>query len=319
MNKMKLFGFLIAITIGLQSCDKVYNPYLPQYVDVDTTLIEGGDLQWYKDNMWPTFIQNTNTDVNVLIEDFTGHLCIACPAATATVEGIEATNEERIFIAAIHASPNGVVDFSQQDYTHDPEYTTNYTNAQGLEIAVTLSALDPLNFNVNPAITINRKDFNGHKFNSSGWDANVNSILSNNDLKVNLQSKANYFSGTRGLILHTEVELLDPTSTDLYQVIYLIEDSLISPQKLPSGQQDLEYVHRDIHRGCIDGKAMGRKLTDAMKVDKDGNVLLGDKYYLNYSYKLPAQYNPEIMHLLIYVYDNNTKEILQVIKQDIIE
>ena len=62
---------------------------------------------------------------------------------------------------------------------------------------------------------------------------------------------------------------------------------------------------------------MGRKITEDMKVDKNGALITGDKYYLNYSYRLPDQYNPDNMHLLIYVYRNDTKEILQVIKQKI--
>jgi len=56
-----------------------------------------------------------------------------------------------------------------------------------------------------------------------------------------------------------------------------------------------------------------------MKVDKNGEVIAGDKYYLNYSYKLPSQFNAEIMHLLIYVYDSSTNEILQVIRQKVKE
>jgi hypothetical protein len=70
-------------------------------------------------------------------------------------------------------------------------------------------------------------------------------------------------------------------------------------------------------RGCIDGNPWGRKLTESMKVNKNGITIPGDKYYLNYSYKLPVSFNPDIMYLLIYVYDDTSKEILQVIKQKV--
>jgi hypothetical protein len=97
---------------------------------------------------------------------------------------------------------------------------------------------------------------------------------------------------------------------------------LISPQFTPVDWPvpniDMNYVHHDIHRGCIDGLAAGRKLTTGDKKDKNGKEIPGNKYYLNYTYKLPEVYNPENMHLLIFVYNSATKEIYQVIKKSIL-
>ncbi len=316
--KKIFFGIIAISALFFQSCDKVSNPYPKQFIDIDTTLLYGMDLVEYKNTKWPTFSENTNTLVNVLIEDFTGHRCIYCPAATTLAEDFEALHPGRVFIAGIHASPSGGTSGTQQDFDFAP-YTQNFTNPTGLQIAVDLAAIDA-NFSSNPAGTTNRKTIAGHMFNpSTDWATNSNNILNANVLKVNLQSKTNYFPETRGMILHTEVDLTSTPSADLFQVVYLMEDSLISPQKFPLGAEDLNYVHRDIMRGCIDGLPMGRKLTELMKVDKNGAVIAGDKYYLNYSYKLPAQFNAEIMHLLIYVYDSSTMEILQVIRQKVKE
>jgi hypothetical protein len=41
------------------------------------------------------------------------------------------------------------------------------------------------------------------------------------------------------------------------------------------------------------------------------------KFYQNYSYKLPEQYDPANCHLLVYVMDKNTYEVYQVVKVDI--
>ena len=310
-----VFSFIAGLS--LQSCDKVENPYLPEFVDIDTTLLVGQTLSEYKANNWPTFTENSNTLVNVMIEEFTGHLCAPCPAAAVVAHDIKHDHEGRVFIAAIHAANNGVVLGSLQDYSFAP-YNTNFTNENGLEVAVDLADLDA-DFFSNPAANTNRVRFNDHMFHpKTDWAAQTSTILTNNVLKVNLQAASNYFDESRGFILHTEVDLLVPSTADLYQVVYLIEDSLIAPQKIPGGE-NLTYVHKDIMRGCIDGKSWGRKLTDAMKVDKNGEVIEGDKYYLNYSYKLPAQYNPANMHVLIHVYDNATKEILQVIEHRVKE
>lgn len=319
--KTILFGItsvLIIVTFSLISCDKVKNPYPKQFIDIDTTLLFGVDLVGYKNTLWPTFTQNTNTNVNVLIEDFTGHQCSNCPVATEKVEIIESQHENRVFIAGIHSGPGGNLDL--QKYDSEP-YVTNFTNPQGIEIATILTANEQVN---NPFVDINRKVYGATRFPASNWSSYVSEILDANSLKVNLQSKSNYFPEKRGVILHTEVELLAEFDADLFQVVYLIEDSLISIQKTPSVNwtplyQDVNYVHRDILRGCIDGFAMGRKLTDAMKIDKNGVAIPGNKYYLNYSYKLPEQYNVDNMSLLIYVYDSSTKEVLQVIKQKLKE
>ncbi len=305
----------------LQSCDKVDNPYPKQYVDIDTTLLSGITLQGYKNTMWPTFSQNTNTNVNVMIEDFTGHQCSNCPNATAVVESIVAQHPDRVFVASIHSGPGGNTGLQAVDAT----FTQNFMNPQGIEIATVLTADEPSVVG-NPFVDINRKIYGGTKFPgvSNSWPGYTTDILNANVLNVNLQSKTNYFPSTRGVILHTEVELLGSTvPDDLYQVVYLIEDSLISIQKTLSSwnppYQDVNYVHRDIHRGCIDGNAMGRKLVASMKVDKNGNALTGNKYYLNYSYKLPAQYDENHTHLIIFVQNKTTKEVLQVIEQKIIE
>jgi hypothetical protein len=74
------------------------------------------------------------------------------------------------------------------------------------------------------------------------------------------------------------------------------------------------YIHRDIHRGNLNNQAFGRNL--------ESSDLINGKYYINYSFVVPNQldgaYNPENMHVLLYVYDKATFEIYQVIKQKII-
>jgi hypothetical protein len=321
MKKTIIYITALVAFFTFQSCDKVKNPYPKQYVDVDTTLLYGVNLETYKNTLWPTFGPNTNTLANVLIEDFTGHKCINCPDAAIKIHDIAHLNADRVFIAAIHSGPRGSMDFQ---VTSSPNYTTDFTNPNGTEISFEAPASEE-DFSSNPSVAFNRKNIDGYIFQTpftiNTWGSTVNSLLAN-PLKVNLQAATNYFPETRGVFLHTEVDLIQSFTEDLYQVVYLIEDSLIAPQKVPASwslpnNEDLNYVHKDIHRGCIDGLAMGRKLVDAMKVDKNGLAIQGDKYYLNYSYKLPSQFNPDNMHLLIYVYRKDTKEILQVIKKKI--
>ena len=143
----------------------------------------------------------------------------------------------------------------------------------------------------------------------------VNTMLSENVLKVNIQSKLNYYPQTKGAFLHVEVEKLDQNlSNELGIAAYLIEDSLVGDQKMSDNSHNSSYVHRDIHRGNLNNQAFGRTLA--------ADDLNNGKYYVNYSFLVPNQldgnFNAENMHVLIYVYDRVTWEIYQVIKQKFI-
>ena len=318
-----LFLSTICFVILLcSSCNKAKTLSSPTPINADslidsTLLPDSISYSDYQTNYWATFENNTNTNVNVLIENYSGHKCLNCPTANDVAFELETTNLGRIFSTSIHSGPAGSTVFQNTDGLL---FSNDLTNLNGLSIATQITDNSFIGL---PMGTINRKPFNNQLFQSNiNWQSNSNSILNANNLEVNLQAKTNYFESTRGLFLHTEIDVLNAISDDLYQVVYLIEDSVISPQIMPSNlgfpnNIDELYVQRNIMRGCIDNNPMGIQLTDIYKVDKFGNVLTGDKFYVNYTYHLPNQYNPENMHLLIYVYNNATKEILQVIRKDI--
>jgi hypothetical protein len=304
---MKNLLYLGLILFIFASCDKVEHPYPPS-INLDTTIYPGNWSE-YESTVWPTFSANTNTNRNVLIEDFTGHKCIYCPAAGALAEDLEHANEGRVFVAAIHTGPTGIGSFQE---IHAPYYLHDFTNQQGLAIGTYFgTTISGSAFVGNPFGAISRFPVIGQNtIEPQSWENSVNSLISANDLKVNIQAKLNYYDQTKGFYLHTEVEKIGTISNDLAQVVYLMEDSIVKPQLFPSPIGDsLNYVHHNVQRNCIDGNAFGRTLTDTYL--KDG------KYYLNYSYKIPAQYNPANMHLLVYVLDKVTNEIYQVIRVEI--
>ena len=92
------------------------NPYPPEVnLELDTTLYPG---LWsdYENNDWPIFSENTNTNRNVLIEDYTGHHCNNCPNAATIAHDIEVANPTRVFVASIHAAPSATGTSSFQDF-----------------------------------------------------------------------------------------------------------------------------------------------------------------------------------------------------------
>jgi hypothetical protein len=79
---------------------------------------------------------------------------------------------------------------------------------------------------------------------------------------------------------------------------------------MPDNTYNETYEHESRHIGCIDDLAMGRSVFTQTSTS-------GEKELLDYSFKLPVGYAKEDLHFLIYVYDTETYEVLQVIKQEI--
>jgi len=294
-------------SIFLTSCDKVENPYEKvAEINIDTTLYSGS---WsdYLQNEYPTFPNNTNTNVNVLIEDYTGHTCISCPTAADIAHDIHNLNPDRVFVASIHTGP-GSLSF-QTAYPNNPKYFTDHTNPEG--IAYGDEFKNGYGFFGNPQGTINRKKGSGEMFTLFGvWQSRTNDILTANELKFNIQSVFNYYDAANGGYLHVEVEKKTSEAIELNTVVYVMEDSLVDWQKMPDNTDNEFYVHRDKHLGSIDNNTFGVSTFMA-------DALVGDKTILDYSYVLPQGLAKENMHFLIYVYDVDTYEILQVIKQTI--
>ena len=307
----KFTWILLCVLLGLSSCDHVTNPYPPaSTLELDTALYPGNWAD-YVANEWPVFNQNMNLNRNLLIEDFTGHQCIFCPAAGDLAHALHEANPTRVFPLAIHAGPTGVGDFQVVTL---PDYPVDFTTPEGISIAQYFGANDG-GFIGNPRGTISRINNGGVIFQSPGaWSGMVSSALAQNTLKVNMQSHLNYYPSTKGAYLHVEIEKLDPIlSNELAVVACVVEDSLVGDQKMSDNTHNSAYVHRDIHRGNLNQTPFGRTLTAA--------DLTGDKYYVNYSFVVPNQldgaYNASNMHVLIYVFDKTTWEIYQVIKQPI--
>lgn len=296
----------VAASFFFSGCDRVENPFPPAVsTDLDQSLYPGN---WndYVNNEWPTFSENTNTERNVLIEDYTGHKCVFCPAQTVNMKNLEATDPEHILTVAIHAGPLGLTELQEEGAA---PYEHIFYNDEALYYGNYFGQLPGSNFSGNPMFTVSRaKYLDQYTITGQNLPTPTNAIR-NSTLKVNIQAEVNYFASTRGMFLHTEVDKLDASLNALSMVVYLVEDSVVAAQSYPGGVTDIDYVHHDILRGCIDGQVLGRTITDAYLNANNG------KYYLNYSYRLPDQYDPANVHLLIYVMDKNTLEIYQVIKE----
>ena len=313
MRNIYLIAF-IGTVLGFVSCDHIDDPYPPAISQGSYELYPDGDSAHYWSNAAPTFSANTNTLRNILIEDFTGHQCVYCPPAADTAHSLHSDYGDRVLVATIHAGPDGLGNFQATS----PSLPIDWTNTEGIAIGEHFGNLSS-GFIGNPRGTISRIESSGDlTLGMNSWRSAVTANLPTT-LQVNIQSAANYYPSTRGLFLHTEIEVLGGVNPDdLRVVVYLIEDSIVGPQKMPPPlPTEPDYVHADVMRECIGSTWQGLPLT--------ADDLENGKYYLNYIYELPMQsnatqptnYEADNMHLLIYVRDINTEEIYHVVKQSL--
>jgi hypothetical protein len=277
-----IIGLIVVISLSLYSCDKIENP-IPEAV---------GGLDWslspYEDSAsytWPTWTSNLNSAKNVLIEDFTGHTCVGCPAAATEATSIESANPGRVIVASIHASTTSTYQVPEPG---SASFTTDFRTDAGNEYATTFECdLNPLGttdrrLGVYPSNTQNIP--NPVLQQSGTWSSSTTALLGE-DLDVNIQVQYNYFDNI---------------------VVYLVRDTVIAPQKLPGGQEEEEYHHHNVLSANING-TWGEEIVS-------GSVVNGEKFYNDYAFEVPsndATYDIENLSLITYVFNRETYEVLQ--------
>lgn len=296
--------FILAVApLFMTSCDKVEFPNIP-IEGVDTSLYPGN----FSEYTIPSFSENSNTLKNVLIEEFTGHLCGACPNAAVVAKTLEEENPGRVFAAAIHGGPsnNGLTGF------HDiipPKYDTDHTNERGLELASTFFQLG-IGFVALPRGGINRRvnESGEFMFGPDDWAPLVASELAE-PVKINLQAKSNYYEETNGVYLHVETDFEQSIEGTYNVVAYAIQNDRVDYQYFNAYGDSAYYHHHNVHVGNVFGETWGRTVGSEV-------IAAGTKVLTDMSYKLPDSLTNEDMHFLILVYNRNTYKVEQVIKHE---
>jgi len=298
---------LIISVFGLSfvSCDKIEEPIKPEIL-IDTTLFSTGN---WVDYVSPTFGENTNTNRNLILEDYTGHDCPNCPTAAIVAKDIEDANSERVFVVSIHAGKGGNDGFQKTksdcgtaSNPHDKlchDFRTNEGTDYGIKFA-------DYGFVGNPYGNISRYTFSDFMFQyHTAWAEKVDELLLANDLKINIQAKSNYYDESKGGFLHVESQSLKDLSGNYNIVTYVVQNHIEEWQNVSSTYVE-DYDHHNVFLGCVDNEAWGQTIFS--------NASSGDKVETVYSYKLPTGISKEEIHFISYVYDVDTYEIIQVIK-----
>lgn len=275
-----LYLSMLLLGVLVISCDKLDKPYaVEKTISVDTNKRK------------------------ILLEDYTGMKCVNCPAATAGAEALVDLYKGQVILMTVHAGY-----FSEPDASG--HYTTDYRTSEGVAWFNDFLLIS------NPMGMVNRSPYNGKQAIGAGsWAAAVGALIEENEVaSINIQT--NYTPSSRHHVNTTIETKFHKELQGAYNLtVCILEDSIIGWQKnndpLVGTVPDIEnYVFNDMLRAVLNG-TYGEQITNVVDTVQT--------YSKTYLYTINDSWNPKNLSLVAFVFNSETKEIIQVEKQHLVE
>ena len=209
----------------------------------------------------------------VLIEDFTGQRCVNCPNATEAIEQlIEQYGDSGVIAVGIHSGP-----FARNvNGTTLPLWTAEgdeYFSYFGVE--------------QQPSGMVNRLSVSNY----TDWSALVyNQIQLTAPLSIQLEVELD--EEARSLAVTSSMMATDGNVNGKLQ-LWLVEDSIVSPQYMPDGKPVRDYVHNHVFRQSING-TWGEEVS----------IPEGEKRAIQSSATIAEAYDIDQLSVVAFVYNN---------------
>lgn len=284
MKQFKLFTLCTLSILGslFFGCDKIEGPY---GINNGTT---------------PTDTTSDTIIRKVLLEDFTGHTCAACPASHAEAKRLHDIYGEQLIVLGIHA---GFFSWPQS-----APYQNNFQTTTGTTITTDFNLIN-LPF---PKGMVNRlykqSTSSQYIFDWPDWETTIDTILQRPaDAGIEI---SNTFSTSDSIMSSTiDIKMISDYINPINLAVYYVEDSVVAPQK--NGSVDvLDYIHRHMLRGSFSG-AFGETIAN--------NATAGQELNRTYSTKLtPTNANVNQVYIYAILFDNVTREVIQVEEKKLI-
>jgi hypothetical protein len=266
--------------ILFQSCTKISEPFatITESVLVDTT------------------------KRSVLLEDYTGHLCVNCAPASKVANTIQELYPGQVYVMAVHAG-----NFAKPNPSSYPPYlAADYRCATGND----WNGYSSFNINAYPKGMVNRSPFNGStSFGTSDWNEAVKVAVGLP--KVAVMTVKNTFDGqTKLMNSKVEVRFLITYPGKVNLTVCILEDSIYGGQLniIPPDSTPIIKNFRFMHllRGSVNG-SFGEEIATAPA----SNNLISKNYSFDFTDKT---WVPEHCSVIAFISDAETKEVLHVVK-----
>lgn len=270
-GSLKIVGAL-ALTVSLFACDYVRNA---NQASTPGTVVTQANKIYRK----------------VLIEDYTGHRCVNCPNAAATLTSLEGSYPNKIVPLAVHAGFFAAVNSA---------YPTNMITQVGTDWDNTFFIS---NGPGNPNGMVNRKKdstlaVTGYPYimPPGNWEAEftkMDTLLADFQLKIS----NSYNSSTGVLSSSITTKALRSLNGTYNLVVVLTEDSITGPQETQTATIS-NYVFNHVLRASLDvsSPSWGTQVFN-------GSVHSNDSIVKPYNYTIPSAFNYRHCHVVAFVYD----------------
>ena len=217
----------------------------------------------------------TTTLRTVLLEDFTGQMCVNCPKGTEVIEQLQEDYGERLVAVGIHGGPLGFKG-----------------NATTIGLATTLGDTYYNNWNLEyqPVGLIDRHG----AVNYTDWVTKVREEMHKTST-IKMELKAT-ISGDQ-ININVKEENLDSVVYNGFLQVWVLEDSIIATQKMPDGSANKNYIHNHVLRCAVNG-TWGE------------DILLNANEPQTHPYQLSvdAKWNMSHLSIVAFIYNDNGVE-----------
>ncbi len=284
--KIKHFSLILFVLIAgiFTACDKIEPPY--------TTQNGGGGGEPEE------LVQK------VLLEDYTGHKCVNCPAAAKLAGDLKEVYGNQLIIMAVHAGffarPEG------------PPFDLDLRTAIGDQWDAYYNVIG------NPQGLVNRKIYNGAALvPPAGWGEKVQDIITNSTPQASISLETTFNTDNRKLDVAVNSKFLRDFSEQYYLQLVLVEDSIRGAQSNNNssvGDTPIieDYYHRHVLRQDING-------LNGEAVNGGEGIVANQVYTHTYSLTLNAAYKAQHCAVIAFLYRIADNEILQVEEKHIVE
>lgn len=266
---MKLYSIIATIVagaaaFGITACDNIDSD--DRYIELPDVVIDEDEIpRW------------------VLLEEFTGQLCVNCPAAHDIIKSLSAQWGERFVPVSIHC---GAPTFGI------PESTPGLVGLQTEQGEAYFNAYGGLGSNKLPCGIVNRQ---GGMLGSAAWADPIRTLMGTTS-PLNMQIAPEVNGSNLDIVLNVSAS----EAVDGKLLVWVVESDIVAMQQLLGNKTDMNYVHNHVFRASVNG-ADG----DDLKIEAHADASM------TFSIPLASTWNPDHLAVVAFVY--TPTEVVQTI------
>ena len=273
----KVFNYILlgsAFLFLFAACDKIEEN---EYV-----VFAGAAGSWYDDS------ETVDATQRAFIEKYTGCRCKNCPTADSVIHEAQQHYGSRLVAVAVH--PKG------------SNYTIPFTGEPDLGSEDGKIWNDAHGFNSYPQALINR---NGDAFVPiTNFDSRIETALAATP-QVGVAVECSNID-TDSLTITVHLSFLTQVDADLNLTLLISEDGIATTQKMPDGSDSVNYMQNHVLRDVITD-------TWGTPVEKgSANGAAGSRRMAQFTYRPDEGWNIDRCHIVAFVSNRDSKEILNV-------